>query len=210
MVAADDDAAAVRRWLEGDRRAGEQLIERHYLAVYRFFATKLPDDAEDLTQKTFQDIQRSIDTAPDRRIPNFRAYAMAIARNNLYMLLRSRATRERVFDPTAYSMTHMAPLPTPSLVAGRKREELLLLTALRRIPLEAQIALELYYWEELPVKEIAAILEVQPGTVMSRLARARDKLRAAMLAFADDPALVESTMTSLDSWARQVRHAFDG
>ena len=52
-----------------------------------------------------------------------------------------------------------------------------MLAALNGLPLDLQIALELYYWEELSVVEVAAVLEVPEGTVKSRLHRARQLLR---------------------------------
>jgi RNA polymerase sigma-70 factor (ECF subfamily) len=55
-----------------------------------------------------------------------------------------------------------------------------LLVALRTLPLDLQIVVELYYWQEFKVAEIAAITDVAPGTVKSRLSRARDELLTAI------------------------------
>ena len=49
----------------------------------------------------------------------------------------------------------------------------MVLAALQHIPLELQMTLELYYWEELEVTEIAEVLEIPLGTVKSRMSRGR-------------------------------------
>lgn len=197
------DEALIAAWRDGDAAAGSALVSRHFMAVYRFFANKLPAEAEDLCQRTFADLQANLARIEDGN--SVRAYLMRIARNNLYMKLRQRATHERVFDPAVHSVSALDSGTSPSRALGRRRQTRLLLEGLQRIPLEAQIVLELYYWEELPVKEIADITDVAPGTVMSRLARARSKLEAAMAELSEDEALVRSTFAELGEWAGKLR-----
>jgi DNA-directed RNA polymerase specialized sigma24 family protein len=47
------DIELLEAWRGGDRRAGEQLFERHYAAVARFFRNKLEFGVDDLIQRTF-------------------------------------------------------------------------------------------------------------------------------------------------------------
>jgi DNA-directed RNA polymerase specialized sigma24 family protein len=84
-------------------------------------------------------------------------------------------------------------------------EKKLLLKALRRIPLELQIALELHYWEGMTTLEIAEVLEVPRGTVKSRIRRAREALEDALSRLARDPATDSSTRRSLTEWAASIR-----
>jgi len=202
----NDDAELLTAWRDGDGAAGEAFVERHFLSVYRFFATKLPDEADDLTQRTFVDLQRKLDKV--REANSVRAYLMTIARNNLYMHLRRRVTHDGVFDPSAISVADLGVAVSPSLAIAKRREQRLLLGALRSVPVETQVLLELFYWENLKVREIAEILELAPGTVMSRLARARERLRKAMQGLGEDPAVVSSTMADLEAWAENVRPDF--
>ena len=59
--------------------------------------------------------------------------------------------------------------------------------ALRRLPLDLQITIELFYWQELPIADIAAVLEIPVGTVKSRVSRARHALMEEMgLSGSDD------------------------
>lgn len=205
-MSADDDGALLTAWRDGDAAAGETFVERHFLAVYRFFSTKLPEEADDLTQRTFVDLQRKLDRV--REANSVRAYLMTIARNNLYMHLRRRVTHDGVFDPSAISVAQLGVAVSPSLAIAKRREQRLLLGALRSVPVDTQVLLELYYWENLKVREIAGILDVAPGTVMSRLARARERLRKAMDDMGEEAAVVRSTMADLEGWAENVRPDF--
>ncbi len=91
-----------------------------------------------------------------------------------------------------------------------KREQRLLLGALRELPTDMQIALELYYWEDLSTLEIAEVLGVAPGTIKSRLFRAREQLRERIAAHAPDEALARSTAANLDGWAASLRRRLRG
>jgi len=87
-----------------------------------------------------------------------------------------------------------------------EREELrLFLAALRTIPFDLQVVLELHYWEQCSVAEMAAALEIPEGTVKSRLRRGREQLRAAVDRLAERPDLASSTWHGLDTWAREVQ-----
>ncbi len=197
------DEALLTAWGSGDADAGNAFIERHFVSVYRFFSTKVAAEADDLTQQTFSDLQRAV--ARLGTLDSGRAYVMKIARNRLYMFLRSRAVKDRVFDPRVMSIAAVEPGPSPSGALARRGPSRALLEALRAVPLEAQVVHELYYWEELPVKDIAEVIGVQPGTVMSRLFRARKKVNEALEAATGDARLAASTMAGLDTWAAGVR-----
>nr|MCH9686287.1 sigma-70 family RNA polymerase sigma factor [Deltaproteobacteria bacterium] len=164
---AASDQELLAAWQAGDLAAGNTFVERYFLPVYRFFVTKIPREADDLTQQTFADLQKAVGRTVE--ISRGRAYVMKIARNRLYMFLRSRAVENRVFDPEMMSVSAIDAKPSPSGVLAQQRDVRLLLGALRSIPVDAQVVLELYYWEDMPVRDIADIIGVQPGTVMSRL-----------------------------------------
>src|SRR5690606_12989864 len=89
-----------------------------------------------------------------------------------------------------------------------RHEQRLLLAALRHIPLDLQIALELHYWEGMAGPELAEVLGVPEGTVRSRLRRAKELLTERLGELADSPALLESTLSDLDGWARSLEQLF--
>ena len=204
MAQDDDDRSALAAWQAGDRSAGDRLLERHFARVFRFFRNKLPAQASDLAQQTFlAALEAKQRIAADR---SFRAYLFGIARNLLYgELRRVRPDLANVGDVSIADTG----IESPSAGWVVREEKRLLLHALRQLPLEHQIALELYYWEDLPVKDVAEIIGVPEGTVRSRLARARDALRDQLAA--PNPAVPEAlrdrTIEELDRWARELRDA---
>jgi RNA polymerase sigma-70 factor (ECF subfamily) len=201
-----DDVSLLEAWRDGDTKAGNELYKRHFAAVLRFLQTKVDGNLEDLLQRTFLGCLEGLDRIRDVR--RFRTYLLAVARNQLLLHYRAQA-RGRKLPVALASVRDLGGGHTPSGVVGRREEERILLTALRRLPLDHQTALELYYWEELPVAEIAVVLDVAPGTIKSRLARARDSLRDLIVAIEADPDARQRTLTDLDRWAENLRDALE-
>ncbi|MEM6995803.1 MAG: RNA polymerase sigma factor [Myxococcota bacterium] len=200
------DLDLLEAWRGGDQPAGNTLFERHFRSIYRFFRSKVDDaTAEDLAQATFMACVDGRDRF--RQHSSFRTYAYAIARNQLYMHLRKRGRQDKVMEFDTVSAADLEPGPR-TLVAA-KQEQQLLMRALRRIPLEFQIVVELYYWEGLRTPDLARILDVPEGTVRSRLTRARDHLGKQIKALAADAALAESTVAGFDTWAASLKAALD-
>lgn len=174
------------------------LLRRHFAAIYRFFASKV-DCAEDLAQKTFQACVES----RDRIEGALRPYLFGVARNQLLMFFRGNGRYRRRFQPQEHSVA--ATMVSPSQVLAKQDDRRLLVAALQNLPLDFQITIELVYWEELSIAEVASITGVAAGTVKSRLHRARARLREELLLIQKNPGAVEQTLRSLDGWAREVR-----
>lgn len=172
-----DDHAQLAAWRGGDGEAGQALVERHYESVLRFFRTKAGEDADDLVQQTFL---RSVEHADRfRGESSFRGFLFGIARNVLFEHIR-RKVRDGRASPD-FGVSSILDLdPRASTLLFQRAEERALVQALQNMPVEVQIVVELYYWEELSVDEVASAVEVPPGTVKSRLHRGRDLLRKAM------------------------------
>lgn len=198
----DRDYELVRAWQAGDQEAGDALVRRHFWGVYRFFRNKVDDAAEDLAQKTFLACVEARQRV--RAELSFRAYLFGIARNQLMLYLRRHHRSAKLLSPSETSVADLRGDRADDLLVDHQQQRALL-RALRRIPVDFQIAIELYYWEELPVAEVAAVLEVAPGTVKSRLARARDKLRAQLEAMDLPEHTLQSTLSDLEGWARSLR-----
>ena len=181
--------------------AGNALFERHFDGVFRFFRNKVSDGADDLVQQTFLACLQSRDRF--RGDASFRTYLFTAARSKLYNFFE-RQRREG--DALDYGVTSCADLGvSPSGLMARDEQQRLLLTALRSLPVDIQITLELFYFEQFRGPDLAAILEVPEGTVRSRLRRGRDMLRERLDALANDPAAATSTMTNLEAWAQSLR-----
>lgn len=176
------DDELLRAWADGDQGAGASLYRRYFDALYRFFRTKAPDAYEDLVQVTMMECMRSKERY--RGDAPFRAFLFAVARNCLLHHFRSRGRDRLDFDASRSSVADLD--PRPSTIVGRNAESTRLLEAMRRVPLDLQVVLELHYWEELSTAELATVLEIPQGTVKSRLRRAREALRAALDASAGE------------------------
>ena len=197
------DGELFEAWRGGDRRAGAQLFERYYDSVARFFYNKAARDADDLIQRTFL---RCIETHSRLRKPaSFHYYLFGVARNILLEYLEEKGRRQRREVPNFMTTSVEDLAPTPSSALGRAREERLILAALRRIPIEFQIVLELYYWEELRARELAEVLELPEGTIRTRIRRAKQLFEEEIARLAESPALARSTMCDLEGWARRLR-----
>ncbi len=193
------DTELLAAWRQGDRDAGDELIRNHFSSICRFFRSKLGDNVEDLVQRTFLDCVESRDRVAD---DGFRAYLFAVARNRLRDHLRQSYRRPELVDLGAHSVADLG--TSPSGVAARNQEEQLLLAAMREISIDQQIALELAYWEGMRGREIATVLGIGENTVRSRLARARDALRAQVERLATAPRVRLSTLQSLDQRVRSA------
>jgi len=202
MVVTDDDAELYARWANGERQAGEQLIERHLDTVGRFLANKCPDPSrlEDLVATTFERCAKTLGRYSGRS--TFRTFLLGIAFNVAREELR-RYARLPAFDETATSLAEVSDSPS-AVVAGRQ-EQALLLQGLRRLPFALQAVLELHYFEELSRSQMAMVLEIPEGTVASRLRRAQKELKAALETIAAEPTLRASTVTRLDDWMADLR-----
>jgi RNA polymerase sigma-70 factor (ECF subfamily) len=149
--------------------------------MYRFFRSKLEHDVEDLVQQTFLACVRNRDNF--RGDASFRTYLYKVAKSKLYDALRKRI---RAGDEV--SVCSMVELRTsPSTWVARQQELQLLSAALERLPLELQLAVELFYFEDRSAPEVAAILELPEGTVRSRIRRAIESLRASIEELIGEP-----------------------
>lgn len=167
-----EDVELFAAWRAGDSDAGNALVERHFVGVFRFFSSKVPDAAEELTQKTFLACVES----RDRLVPGsaFRAYLFGVARNQLMRHFERRGRSVQAEAMSRLSVADLAPSPSMAVAHGQRRA--IVLDALRRLPVDHQIVIELVYWEQMPLRDVAGAIGVAAGTIKSRLHRARERL----------------------------------
>ena len=193
-----DDFDLLRAWRSGDASAGETLFERHFAAVNRFFRSKTDGGVEDLVQATFLACVENRDSFEERA--SFSAYLFGIAR---YKLFGHYKKRRSAVDFETCSVVDLG--GSPSTILGGREEQKLLLDALRRLPIDFQIVIELSYWEGLKGTELAEVLGVSHHTVRSRLSRARTALRESVERLASGKDIAQSTLGDLDAWASELR-----
>lgn len=193
---ARDDLALLAAWRAGDRACGAELFGRYARAVTRFFRSKVPEAAEDLAQNTFLALA---DLDPARlRDHQLRAYLFGIARNQLLLYVRGKMRAAARFDPLTASVRDAG--AGAARIVAREQQHRLIAEALQRLPIDYQVALELHYFESMPLAEIAVVLERPLGTIKSLLSRGRDLLREELTALATSSELLSSVVGELDRW----------
>lgn len=200
--APDDDLALLHAWQAGDRPAGRTLIARHYASVYRFFFSKVPEEAcEDLTQATFEVVCRRRDAFRGGDA-TFKAFLFGVARMKLLEHIRKR--RGVTFEPAEHSLADPRTEGSASSLLAERQLEHLVSQALRGLSLDDQLLLELKEYEQLTARELAQLFEVPDGTMAGRIARARQRLREATERLIADPGLRDSVERDLDSCMRSI------
>lgn len=162
-------------WAAGDYEAAAELLDRHFEGLCRFFRSKLRGDVGDLLQQT---LRLGLQTRRRcRHGVSVRAHLYAIARNLLFAYDGPGAW-EVTADPSALTREEEQPRTQPP--NGDVRG---LRAALRRLPLDHQIALELRYWERLERAELAQVLRLPEDRVSEHLQRGREMLRRELSAY---------------------------
>lgn len=207
MTEPPDDRALLEAWRAGDRKAGRRLVERHLAGLGRFFANKVghEQEAQDLVAGTFERFSQALPRY--RGESSVRTFLYAIAHNVLREHIRRRE-REAGRGEPLQSVADLG--PSPSMIVAQHQQQRLLLHALRALPLEHQIVLELSLFEDMSRSEIAEITGTPAGTIAGRLRRARELLDERLAALSDSAELLESTTTDLAQWAQSLRDALLG
>jgi len=162
------------------RERFEQAVLPHLDAAYNLarWLTRNDQDAQDVTQEAFLRAFRFFDGYQGG---NLRAWLLTIVRNTCYTWLHLNRPPESAveFDEEIHSGTQPGEIDPELQVLARADKETLR-RALEELPDIFREALVLREIEGLSYKEIADVSSVSIGTVMSRLARARTRLREAL------------------------------
>lgn len=148
------------------------------LYSYALVLSRNPTEAEDLVQETCLRALRAMERLrPDS---NVKSWLFTILRNVWLNQLRQRKTAPDIVDLDsddygANRAVDSSKDPHAAYVTDLEQEQVRY--AIEQLPLEFREVILLREYEELSYEEIAAMLQCPAGTVMSRLARARSKLR---------------------------------
>jgi RNA polymerase sigma-70 factor (ECF subfamily) len=149
----------------GRVKALEMLVSRWQkrLWQYAFHLTRDNDAAWDITQESWLGIIKGIRKLHDPA--NFRAWAYRITTNKAVNWINKRKTPNKVDIEEIQNHHYEA------------KKDIGLKELLEKLDIDKQVVLRLYYFEELSVSEISVALKIPDGTVKSRLAGARKKLK---------------------------------
>jgi RNA polymerase sigma-70 factor, ECF subfamily len=162
----------------------EQVVLPHLDAAYNLarWLVRNPHDAEDVVQEA---CLRAVRFFGGYQEGNARAWLLRIVRNTAYTFLEKKRPGDLTeeFDETI----HVAETAPPDAEAAllRSLEKRALQEALEGLPVRFRESLILRELEGLSYKEMAEVMDVPIGTVMSSLARGRAQLRATLLAARD-------------------------
>jgi RNA polymerase sigma factor (sigma-70 family) len=201
MTDSPTDLELARAWKAGDSSAADALFERYYEPVARFFCNKAGDAADDLVQRTFLACVEGIGRLQSPA--SFRSYLFGVAYRLLCRHWRERGREQGRVDLETVAVHDLD--PSPSRVLVQRGEQRLVLEALRRLPINAQVVLELHYWEGLGGAEIAEVLEIPLGTAKTWILRGKKALADRLGRIEADGELLHSTLTDLEGWARGLR-----
>lgn len=186
-----DSGDLISRARRGDDAAWEILVREHQEAIFRLAYLLLGDahEAEDVAQEAFVRAFRALDSFDSAR--PLRPWLLRIAANLAHNHRRSIGRY--------VAMVKRAMIASPEPVTGlgerssQQWEAQTLWEAVRRLSSREQEVVYLRYFLDLSEAEMAAALDVPPGTVKSRLHRALSRLR--VVVDTEFPALREERLT---------------
>ena len=167
------DEVLIARIATGDRLAMQVLFARHHVRVYRFLLRLVRSEAtaEDLVSDVFLDVWRQADKFEGRSAVS--TWMLSIARFKALSALR-RKPEEELDEETAASIEDESDDPETAL--AKKDKGALLRECLTALSAEHREIIDLVYYHEKSVEEVAGIVGIPEATVKTRMFYARKKL----------------------------------
>jgi RNA polymerase sigma-70 factor (ECF subfamily) len=172
MQAPADDAL-IARIAQGDRLAMQVLFARHHVPVYRYVLRLLRDEmaAQDVIGDVFLDVWRQADRFEGRSAVS--TWLIAIARFKALSLMRKRR-EEGLDDDVAESIEE--PSDDPERATEKRDKSEKLRQCLAALSPEHREVIDLVYYHEKSVEDVAKIVGIPENTVKTRMFYARKKL----------------------------------
>jgi RNA polymerase sigma-70 factor (ECF subfamily) len=171
------DEALVKAIADGDKTALQTLYGRHNVRVYRFVLRFLNDEAmaEDMVSEVFFDVWRQSDRFEGRS--QVSTWLLAIARNKALSVLRRRSTEE-LDDEVAEFIED--PSDNPEVTMQKKQQTTMLQACLTELSPAHREIIDLVYYHEKSIDEVAIIVGVPANTVKTRMFYARKRIAELM------------------------------
>ena len=164
---------------EGDAEVWREFIAREITQLYGMFIRRWanPSLAEELVQRTVFDAVRGR-ASYDGTKGSPEEWIFGIARNNIRVEMRRRASRPSVDGDISSYLEAIDTKPLPDEVLERKEMAVIVRTAFAKLESKEQAALKAKYIEGLSARKIAGQIGISEKAVHSLLYRARNSLRA--------------------------------
>jgi RNA polymerase sigma-70 factor (ECF subfamily) len=170
---ATSDEVLIGRIASGDRLAMQVLFARHHVRVFRFVLRLVRDEAgaEDLISEVFLDVWRQAGKFEGRSAVS--TWLLAIARFKALSALRRRTDVE-LDDETAEAIEDSS--DTPEVTLEKKDKSAVTRKCLEKLSAEHREIIDLVYYHEKSVEEVALIVGIPENTVKTRMFYARKRL----------------------------------
>jgi RNA polymerase sigma-70 factor (ECF subfamily) len=167
------DEALIELIADGDKRAMQVLYARHNVRVYRFILrlTANPSLAEDLVSEVFLDVWRQAEAFESKS--QVSTWLLAIARYKALSALRRRSD-EHLDDRMAATLEDTA--DDPETTVYKQDRNTVVQKCLTRLSPAHREVIDLVYYHEKSVDEVARIVGVPAATVKTRMFYARNKM----------------------------------
>jgi RNA polymerase sigma-70 factor (ECF subfamily) len=171
------DAALIQSIAAGDKQAMRILFARHNVRVYRFLLRFVTDKStvEDLVSEVFLDVWRQ--AAKFQARAQVSTWLLAIARNKALAVLRRRSTEE-LDEEQAAAIEDRGNNPEVTMENQQKSE--ILLKCLTQLSPTHREVIDLVYYHEKSIDEVAEITGVPQNTVKTRMFYARKRIAELM------------------------------
>jgi RNA polymerase sigma-70 factor (ECF subfamily) len=172
-VQATSDEVLIGRIASGDRLAMQVLFARHHVRVYRFVLRLVRDEstAEDLISEVFLDVWRQAGRFEGRSAVS--TWVLAIARFKALSALRRRP-EEELDEEAAEAIEDTA--DDPEVAIAKKDKSAIIRKCLEGLSAEHREIIDLVYYHEKSVEEVAQIVGIPENTVKTRMFYARKRL----------------------------------
>jgi RNA polymerase sigma-70 factor (ECF subfamily) len=159
----------------GDRPSLQALYSRHKVRVFRYVLRLIGDaaTAEDITSEVFLEVWRQADTFKAKS--RVSTWILGVARYKALSALRRRP-KEPVDERAANMVTDDA--EDPEAMVQREERGMIVRTCLSKLSVIHREVLDLVYYHEKSVKEVAEIVGVPESTVKTRMFYARKRMEA--------------------------------
>jgi len=171
------DEALVLSIATGDKQALQVLFGRHNVRVYRFVLRFLNDEAaaEDLVSEVFLDVWRQANRFEARS--QVSTWLLAMARNKALSALRRRSTEELDEEVAEFIED---PADNPEVTMQKKQRNSILADCLTQLSAVHREIIDLVYYHEKSIDEVAEIIGVPQNTVKTRMFYARKRIAELM------------------------------
>ncbi|MEW6742014.1 MAG: sigma-70 family RNA polymerase sigma factor [Planctomycetota bacterium] len=187
---ADIDRDTLRRAVAGDAESCRQIVEAFerplFSVIYRMVGGRYPNDIEDIAQDVFLRIFRALDRFDPSRGIKFSTWVFTFVKNYCIDLLKRKhrpvfsfddSEEGRPFDPAGGDLG-----PPLRAMGGELGERIG--AAVATLPEDQRLVFILREYQGLDYRTIGRLTGYAPGTVRSRLYRAKDSLRHKLRHFA--------------------------